>query len=94
MYSVLKVRNEVVPELMEDIFTTEKQYNLTLYHKGSYHIETSPLICNPNQWTGFCLVRTSLMKEFTSNLKSTSDELGLKTIICGARTISYLGPNR
>ena len=31
---------------------------------GSYHIETSPLICSPNQWTGFYMIGFSVMKEF------------------------------
>ena len=31
---------------------------------GSYPIETSPLICRANQWTGFCMMGPSVMKEF------------------------------
>ena len=28
---------------------------LVVFHNGGpYHIETSPLICRANQWTGFC----------------------------------------
>ena len=30
---------------------------------GPYHTETSPLICTANQWTGFYMIRTSIMKE-------------------------------
>ena len=30
---------------------------------GSYHIETSPLICRANEWTGFYMIGTSAMKE-------------------------------
>ena len=30
---------------------------------GPNHIETSPLICRANQWTGFCMIGTPLMKE-------------------------------
>ena len=30
---------------------------------GPYHIETSPLICTTNQWTGFYMIETSVMKE-------------------------------
>ena len=38
-----------------------------LFHDGSpYHIETSPLICCANQWTGFCMIGTSVMKELSS----------------------------
>ena len=28
-----------------------------------YHIETSPLICSANQWTGFYMITASVMKE-------------------------------
>ena len=34
------------------------------HYEGSYHIETSPLICSANQWTNFNVTRTSTMKEF------------------------------
>ena len=35
------------------------------FHVGDhYHIETSPLICFTNQWTGFYMIRTSIIKEF------------------------------
>ena len=33
------------------------------YDGGPYHMETSPLICSANQWTGFYIVGTSVMKE-------------------------------
>ena len=40
-------------------------YNkLHLIYGGSYHIETSPLICRANQWTDFYMIGTSVMKEF------------------------------
>ena len=31
--------------------------------EGPYRIETSPLICKANRWTGFYMTRTSVMKE-------------------------------
>ena len=35
-----------------------------LFHDGGcYHIETSPLICKANQWTGFYMIGSSVMKE-------------------------------
>ena len=35
-----------------------------LFHDGDpYHVETSPLICIANQWTGFYMMGTSFMKE-------------------------------
>ena len=30
-----------------------------------YHIETSPLICSANQWTGFYMISASVMKGLT-----------------------------
>ena len=35
---------------------------LTL-HEGPYHTETSPLICRSNQWTGFYMTGTFVIKE-------------------------------
>ena len=29
----------------------------------TYYTETSPLICRENQWTGFYMIRTSVIKE-------------------------------
>ena len=29
---------------------------------GRYHIETSPLICRANQWTGFYMITASALK--------------------------------
>ena len=30
---------------------------------GTYHIDTSLLICSANQWTGFYMIETSVMKK-------------------------------
>ena len=39
-----------------------------LFHDGgSYHIETSPLNCIANQWTGFYMVGTSVMKKLNGH---------------------------
>ena len=32
------------------------------YDGGSYHIETSPLVCSANQWTYFYIIGTTIMK--------------------------------
>ena len=43
---------------------TSKSYKGYLSHDGGpYHLETSPLICRANQWTGFYMPGTSIMKE-------------------------------
>ena len=37
---------------------------LEFFHDGGpYHIETSTLICKTNQWTGFYMIGTSVVKE-------------------------------
>ena len=42
-----------------------------LFHDGDrYHIETTPLICSANPWTGFYMITASVMKEL--NFKSLS----------------------
>ena len=44
-----------------------------LFHDGEhYHIETSPLICFVNQWTGFYMITTSVMKELILILFNTN----------------------
>ena len=53
-----------------------------MFHDGGpYSIKTSPLICRANQWFGFYLIETSVMKELKElfvkvplkNLESTLD---------------------
>ena len=39
----------------------------SFFNGGSYHIETNPLICSENQWTGFYIIGTSVMKELKDN---------------------------
>ena len=37
---------------------------LSIFHDGSsYHVETSPLICSVNQWTGFYMIGNLIKKE-------------------------------
>ena len=41
------------------------------FHKGGrYHIESSPLICSANQWTGFYMMMASVMKALMSQSRS------------------------
>ena len=35
---------------------------LTFSRRRRYHIETSPLICGPNQWTSFYMITASVLK--------------------------------
>ena len=46
------------------IWPFQEQFHFKLFHDGGhYHIETSPLICRANQWTGFSMITASVMKE-------------------------------
>ena len=45
-----------------DAFYLQCPYQL-FHDGGPYHVKTSPLICRENQWTGFCMMETSVMKE-------------------------------
>ena len=38
---------------------------LPFHDGGRYHIETSPLICGANQWTGFYMITAFVMKGLT-----------------------------
>ena len=40
-----------------------------------YHIETSPLICSANQWTGFYMIGTSVMKELNWLTPSNENDI-------------------
>ena len=44
--------------------------NQLFYHGGPYHIETSPLICRANQWTGFYMIGTFVMNELKWSCES------------------------
>ena len=45
---------------------------LNSFMEGHYHIETSPLICSANQWTGFYMITASVMKELNKYRGSKS----------------------
>ena len=38
---------------------------------GPYHMKTSPLFCSVNQWTGFYMITTLVMKELNKSVKAT-----------------------
>ena len=52
----------------ETILCTTRKFSLALsWRRGPYHIETSPVICSANQWTGFYMIGTSVMKELKAD---------------------------
>ena len=51
-----------------------------LFHDGrSCRIETSPLICSANQWTGLCIIGTSVIKD---SRRSSSTILRESVLTC------------
>ena len=54
---------------------------LQLFYAGDrYHIETSPLTCSANQWTGFYMIAASVMKELSRNYYTENCTLKKKKI--------------
>ena len=58
-------------DLLVDTMNQRVNNKLTL-SLGPYHMETSQLICKANQWTGFYMIRTSVMKVFIDWEKNPS----------------------
>ena len=48
--------------------------------RGSCCIETSPLICSKNQWTGFCIIGTSVMKDLRRSSSTYTESLLLHVV--------------
>ena len=48
--------------LYQGVQQKQTKFHEPFHGKGRYHIETSPLICCANQWTGFYLITASIMK--------------------------------
>ena len=88
-------------ELMsvQDRSTYFDSSSLHFRYGSPYHIETSPLICSANQWTGFYMIRTSAMKElnnwkvafprFTSREFSPQVQSSAICVICNAWVKQY-----
>ena len=47
---------------------------------SSCQIETSPLICSANQWTGFCIIGTSVMKDSRRSSSTYTESLFLHVV--------------
>ena len=60
IWAFFKIMNERVKSVSFIIY---------LFHNGGrYHIQTSPLICGANQWTGFYMITASVMKELIQSM--------------------------
>ena len=53
---------------LEWAFKLGKILYYSFHDGGLYHKETSPLIWPVNQWSGFYMIETSVMKEFKQHL--------------------------
>ena len=45
------------------VYSGNSMINSFIHDGDRYHIETSPLTCSANQWTGFYMITVSIMKE-------------------------------
>ena len=64
--------------------------NLNFFHdRGSYHIETSPLLCSANQWTGFYMKGTSVMKDIMRQLLQWCPRRYLNVMVLLVTGLSY-----
>ena len=45
-----------LPKFVVNVETYEELFSEVFHDGGSYHVETSSLICRPNQWTGFYMM--------------------------------------
>ena len=57
----------VTTEVLSRILLTFSEETLNFPDGGRYHVETSPLICSANQWTGFYMITLSVRKELMEN---------------------------
>ena len=58
-------------------------HNQGIYLNEKYNIsriETSPLICSANQWTGFCIIGTSVMKDSRRSSSTYTESLFLHVV--------------
>ena len=70
--------------------------NVKLFRGGGpYHIETSPLICSANQWSGFYMIMADVMKELKINFVISKMKLYLMNVLLlnthGATSLLVLG---
>ena len=57
---------------------------------GPYHIETSSLMCRATQWTGFYMMRASVMKQLMEINKAVND-IYQNTVLKSVMPISDMG---
>ena len=70
--------------------------DILLHDGGLYHIDTSPLVCIVNQWTDFCMIRTSVIKELNVNTSELIYKHAVKRVFVFVNSralFSALGPS-
>ena len=50
---------------------------MTLHDGGPYHIETNPLVCFVNQWTGFYIIKKRLRCFAVNFVKGLDSDTGV-----------------
>ena len=63
-YTMLEVTEIYAGQIILILMPSFNVKYLYIFHGGvTFHIVTSSLICRANQWTGFYMIRTSVIKE-------------------------------
>ena len=84
----MKFLSEILDIFMMVLDIDQLVICVKLFHDGGpYHIEISPLICRANQWTGFYMIGTSVMKELNCILTFASNQGGAVLIVCKSKLI-------
>ena len=59
-----------------------------LFHDGGrYHIETSPLICSANQWAGFYMISTSVMKALSNSFQPSQTMISVTSYLIASKML-------
>ena len=59
-----------------------------LFHDGGRnHIETSPLICSTNQWTGFYMISTSVMKALSNSSQPSQTVISVTSYLIASKML-------
>ena len=59
---------------------TSKQQSINSFMMQVLVVETSPLICSANQWTVFCIIGTSIMKDSRRSSSTYTESLFLHVV--------------
>ena len=65
---LLKDSTKVFFSTLKISFSDFSKFCLPFHDGGWYHIETCPLICSANQWTGFYMISASVLKGLNRNI--------------------------